>query len=30
MQGGHGYGKCGKVLKNERVDQKLGKSHRNV
>ena len=30
MQGGRGYGKREKVLKYERVDQKLGKSHRNV
>ena len=30
MQGGHGYGKRGKFLKNEKVDQKLGKSEKCV
>ena len=30
MQGGHGYEKHGKVLKNEKVDQKLGPSEKCV
>ena len=30
MQGGHGYEKHGKVLKNEKVDQKLGQSEKCV
>ena len=30
MQGVYGYGKGGKVLKNEKLDQKLEKSQRNV
>ena len=30
MQDGYKYGKRGKVLKNEKVDQKLGKSQRNM